>query len=248
MGGNNSGGMNLNSNSRADFFQKIRDALGRSDGLKVTPVPESNTDGARVDLVLENMQDKRDVLFDQFENSARKIGWQVFKAASDQHAVDYIQDLVTALQARLIVRSSHLVIDRLGLDVAFGHPDVTMSLIASGELYDVTQIQSLREDLIDADVGITGVDYAIAETGSVLLSAGTGRSRLVSLLPPVHVAVVERGQVVEDLDDLFTLVIAAHKDTSYMNIISGPSRSADIEQTIITGIHGPKEVHLVLLS
>ena len=95
------------------------------------------------------------------------------------------------------------------------------------------------------------MDYAIAETGSVVLLPRRGVSRLVSLLPPVHVAVVRRGEVLPGLDELFALQRLDHIEGdlgSYLNIITGPSRSADIEYTLVTGVHGPGEVHMVLLG
>ena len=82
-------------------------------------------------------------------------------------------------------------------------------------------------------------------------SPGPGVSRAVSLLPPVHVAIVEAGRVLPSLDELFTLRRSDFLNGtmgSYMNIITGPSRSADIEYTIVKGVHGPGEVHLVLLD
>ena len=106
---------------------------------------------------------------------------------------------------------------------------------------------------MEADLGITGVDYAIAETGSCVIIPRRGVSRLVSLAPPVHIALVEPEQVVESLDDLLALrrleyMRSRGRMPTYMNLISGPSRSADIEQTITIGVHGPGEVHLVLIG
>ena len=78
-----------------------------------------------------------------------------------------------------------------------------------------------------------------------------GLSRLVSLLPPAHVAVVEIGQVLPSLDELFTLRRREflHENLgSYMNLITGPSRSADIEYQLVTGVHGPGEVHMILIG
>ena len=95
------------------------------------------------------------------------------------------------------------------------------------------------------------MDYAIAETGTCVLLPRKGISRLVSLLPPVHVAVVERGQVLPGLDEFFALRRAdsLRGDLgSYTTLITGPSRSADIEYTIVTGVHGPGEVHMLLLG
>ena len=119
------------------------------------------------------------------------------------------------------------------------------------KLSEAEQREMLREQVIKADIGVTGVDYAIAETGSCVLLPRKGVSRLVSLLPPEHVAVVEKGQVLPSLDELFTLRrqdFLEGKLGSYMNIITGPSRSADIEYTLVTGVHGPGEVYMVLIG
>ena len=104
---------------------------------------------------------------------------------------------------------------------------------------------------IDADIGITGVDYAVAETGSCVIFARKDVSRLVSLLPPVHITVVRRDQILPSLDELFTMCRAeflASDYSHYVNIISGPSRSADIEQTLITGMHGPRDAYMIVLD
>ena len=107
--------------------------------------------------------------------------------------------------------------------------------------------------MAEADLGITGADYAMVETGTVVLLPRAGLSRLVSLAPPVHLAIVRPQEVLETLDDLFVLRRLAYYQNgedmgSYMNFITGPSRTADIEQTLVIGVHGPKEAHLLLLN
>ena len=116
-----------------------------------------------------------------------------------------------------------------------------------------SQREALRNDIARADMGITGVDYAIAETGTCVLVPRQGVSRLVSVLPPVHIAVIEAHQVYETLDDLFALRRLAFMEGqgdmgSYLSLITGPSRTADIEQTLVTGVHGPIVVHMVILE
>ena len=107
------------------------------------------------------------------------------------------------------------------------------------------------QPLPKADIGITGVDYAIAESGTVVLHPRSGLSRLVSLAPPTHIAVLRPGEVLESLDELFAMErndFLLGDLAGSMNLISGPSKTADIEGTTVTGIHGPLEVHLVILG
>jgi len=80
-----------------------------------------------------------------------------------------------------------------------------------------------------------------------------GLSRMVSLAPPVYIALVEPEQVVESLDDVFAIRRMQYmqkngRDANYMNFISGPSRTADIEMTISIGVHGPGQVHLIMIG
>lgn len=100
------------------------------------------------------------------------------------------------------------------------------------------------EDLPEADVGVTGVDYGLAESGSLVLRAGPERPRSASLLPPVHVAVLREDRV---LVDLFDLLERLGDVPSALTLITGPSRSADIEMSLAVGVHGPGSVHVVLL-
>jgi L-lactate utilization protein LutC len=99
-----------------------------------------------------------------------------------------------------------------------------------------------------ADVGITGADYALADTGTLVLLSGAEESRLVSLLPPKHVAVLPVSRLIDSLDELFVRVPLPADATSSMVFITGPSRTADIEQILVRGVHGPGDVTVVLVD
>jgi L-lactate dehydrogenase complex protein LldG len=181
---------------------------------------------------------------------AQLRGWQVARASNPEEALDYIYGLATTSESRLVMRSDQVVFDSMPVDGSLGALGVQVTTMsqASG-----LSPEALRAQVAEAGLGITGVDYAIAETGSVVLLPRQGLSRLVSLVPPVHVVLVRPFEVLETLDDLFVLRRLAyhHGDGdmgSYMNIITGPSRTADIEQTIVIGVHGPKEAHMILLE
>jgi L-lactate dehydrogenase complex protein LldG len=95
---------------------------------------------------------------------------------------------------------------------------------------------------------VTGVTAAVVETGSLALFYGPGAGRLSSLVVPVHVAVVERAQLVPTLDDFLARVRGHLGPRSAAVLVTGPSRSADIEQVITVGVHGPKELHVVFID
>ena len=95
--------------------------------------------------------------------------------------------------------------------------------------------------------GITGVDAALAATGSIVLASGAGKARVASLLPPIHIAVLRSEQIVRDLETWIALQ-QDFGEASNVVIISGPSKTADIAMELVLGMHGPQEVNLVLIK
>src|SRR5262249_58815118 len=116
------------------------------------------------------------------------------------------------------------------------------------EVVCVTELPAAtaKESFFAADVGITGVAHLVAETGSLVVETGPERSRSESLLPPVHVAVADRAQIVPDLFDLFPR--EGRVMPSCLTLITGPSKTGDIELRLVTGVHGPGEVHVILID
>jgi L-lactate dehydrogenase complex protein LldG len=103
---------------------------------------------------------------------------------------------------------------------------------------------------VDADlVGITGCFCAIAETGTLMLLSGPDTPASVSLLPETHIAIVAESRIVAGMEDAWNLARAERNELPRaVNFISGPSRTGDIEQTIVLGAHGPYRVHIVIVS
>jgi len=111
----------------------------------------------------------------------------------------------------------------------------------------------LRDKFFRADVGISGANAITADTGSIFLIENEGNIRFATNAPPVHIAVVGLEKILPTLVDGTLLVevasrYAAYLAPSYVSIISGPSKTGDIEKVIVWGVHGPKEVHVVLLD
>jgi L-lactate dehydrogenase complex protein LldG len=112
----------------------------------------------------------------------------------------------------------------------------------------ITDRQELRACCATVDVGITSADYALADTGSLVMLSSSQEARLISLLPPAHIAIVPRDRVLSGLDELFTRLPRPAEQTSSMVLITGPSRTADIEQILVRGVHGPGEITVVAVD
>ncbi|HEX4880333.1 MAG TPA: lactate utilization protein C [Limnobacter sp.] len=98
-------------------------------------------------------------------------------------------------------------------------------------------------------IGISGVAYAVAETGTLVFASRPDEPASTHLLPETHIALVSRAQVVHTMEDAFArLREDGRAMPRALNFVSGPSRTADIEQTIVLGAHGPYRVHLVLVG
>jgi L-lactate dehydrogenase complex protein LldG len=102
--------------------------------------------------------------------------------------------------------------------------------------------------LAAASIGLTGADAALWLTGSIVIASGPGRPRLASLLTPVHIALVRVGTLVDALPTLLATRPELVTRGSNFVCITGPSRTADIEHTLSRGVHGPGDVHVVLID
>ncbi|HWB10348.1 MAG TPA: lactate utilization protein [Pirellulales bacterium] len=106
-----------------------------------------------------------------------------------------------------------------------------------------------REKMLAAGIGISSTTLAVAETGSLALASGPGSERVASLLPPVHVAIVGAEQIVPDLFDLFAVMQkSAGAMPSNWTLVTGPSKTGDLELKLTTGVHGPGTWHVVVVG
>ena len=111
----------------------------------------------------------------------------------------------------------------------------------------VTDRDELRALCATTDFGITSADYALADTGTLVMISSPREARLISLLPPAHIAVVPRDRILTGLDELFTVVPNPAEVSSSMVLITGPSRTADIEQILVRGVHGPGQIAVIVV-
>lgn len=117
---------------------------------------------------------------------------------------------------------------------------VALPILQSDAGYDT-------RDLEKCDVGITECDALIAQTGSVLVTGRSAGGRALSVLPPHHVVLARREQLIADLPEAYALIKTKYGDNypSFISLITGPSRTGDIERILVLGAHGPKKLTIL---
>ena len=160
-----------------------------------------------------------------------------------QAVVERIAEIAGSVRATTAVGWQSPLLEKLG--VAARLAELGIEFITDATRADKAAF--IRE-AAEASIGITAVDYALADSGTLCLLAGKHQPRTASLLPPVHVAVLRPEQILRGLDDLFALLTAGDDLSSAVTLITGPSRTADIELTLVVGVHGPQQLHVILAN
>ncbi|HKR23211.1 MAG TPA: lactate utilization protein [Pyrinomonadaceae bacterium] len=101
-------------------------------------------------------------------------------------------------------------------------------------------------NIFDYDVGISTAQAAIAETGTLVLDSARERHRLVSLVPPIHIAIVDAASIFQTLGEALAFIYQTGNISPAVTFITGPSRTADIELTLAIGVHGPQELFVIV--
>ncbi len=223
---------------RDRFLATVRQSLERGGEMPV-PEPEPHPDPAP-----SAVEERRDRLIREL----RAVGGKVYRAGSTAAARRKILRILKRRGARRVVRGNTARLRSLDLDGALEEAGCE---VTACDLRDAPRCADRRERLRDAafaaDAGITWVDGAVAETGTLALLARPGQGRSVSLLPPVHVAVLDAADVVWELGELFERT-AEGGPPSALTLVTGPSRTGDIELVLTVGVHGPGELHLVVID
>ena len=180
-------------------------------------------------LPAERMTDVR-TLLDNFCASAEMLDIHIEIAADEREAAVLIES----------------VIDRTGAkEIAVSNSPLVAEVIETIESVEFTREASI-EFLFGSDLGITSAQWAIAETGTLVLEAESEDHRLISLLPPVHLCLLEASKIRQTLGEILALTQRNLGHT--MTFVTGASRTSDIELTLAIGVHGPGELHIIVLA
>jgi L-lactate utilization protein LutB len=153
--------------------------------------------------------------------------------------VELFKQNVEAVDGHCIVVRSEEELTRI-LKNFEGRIAVSDAPILAGLAADVTG------EIFQYDVGVTTVQAAIAETGTLVLDSARERHRLVSLVPPVHIAIVDAASIFRTLGEALAFIHRNGEISPAVTFITGPSRTADIELTLAIGVHGPQELYVIV--
>src|SRR5436190_1135771 len=206
---------------RSAIFASIRENLAKSgpgDRHDEPPlsIPHATSDAA-VDLL------------EVLRESLEQVGAKYTFVKDESEAADRLRAIIDNLSATKIMVSDsprvHRIVNTAGLDA-----------IADAS----------REELFSSDVGITSAQWAIAETGTLVLESGVERHRLVSLVPPVHICIVLTSSIRRSMAEI--LELADVDANPAITFITGASRTSDIELTLAIGVHGPGELYVIVID
>lgn len=228
--------------ARSAIMHSIRQHLAQSEGSEilkvdgvhardrfdmVTPNPDGTAARAHVSPVA------------MFSERLEAVGGHCLVVRGEHEAATALNNIIAELPGAAssrIALSDALIVQRLVRDLSQGVKEIAVT--------------PESKDLFKFDVGITTAQIAIAETGTLVLESDSERHRLVSLVPPVHIAIVEARNMVVTLGEALNHI--RRESVSAMSraitFITGPSRTADIELTLAIGVHGPKELYVIIVE
>jgi len=235
--------------ARAEILERIRKALGRHDATtSVVPLPPVDLAGIMPPLPPEDYLSK-------FEAEWEKVAGIPHRAATPAELKAVLENILTKAECRSVALSRSPLLTELKMsDLLNGIGN--MPITAWGNSHGSRGTESLEnfnKASFAAGVGVTGVDFVLAESGTLVLSSATEGVQVASLAPPVHIALYRRLQLVGSLEEVLAKLPISNlpeRSTAGRSVVfvTGTSRTADIEQILIRGVHGPREVHAILVE
>lgn len=205
--------------SKENILKKIREALSHS-----TPLPFPQSEGNQP--IFRPLEQEIEV---EFAEQFTKLGGKFIYCINQQELAFQLGSLVKkqdwqkvfCVEDQLIINATATIGERI-----------------------------VKTDLANCDVSITGCEYLVARTGSIVMSSAQASGRTTSVYAPIHVCIAFTNQMVYDVKDALQAAKEKYGNNlpSLITFATGPSRTADIEKTLVVGVHGPKEVYLFLVE
>jgi L-lactate dehydrogenase complex protein LldG len=254
-------------NSQKAFITKVKAALGQTgrDDRRRTEVFGEN-DSIRQKQIIQKIQartdEERRTLLATLAEIGKPLNMKVLPVTDAAAAADAVSRLIQEKNpewggAKSVIAWQHPLIEQMNLPQVLAAQNVTVYHTTAGTERTSqnlkSEIELIRRHTAESFVGVTSADYCLAQTATLVLRTRPDQARAASLLPSIHVAVIELGQIIADLQELYVLLKQdpgekADGLTNCMTFITGPSKTADIELTMIHGAHGPRELYLYVID
>jgi L-lactate dehydrogenase complex protein LldG len=224
--------------AREIVLSSIRSHLAASvphdrDELALHPVEVSTGSGSdRVEL-------KPESTLDLFKNSLESVDGHCVLAHGEAEIAHALTRIISDLQKTKLRAQRIAISDVSQIERLMHSTDLEIEAMS---------ITPSASEIFNFDVGITTAQVAIAETGTLILDSTDERHRLVSLVPAVHIAIINASRIVRTLGEALTLLRRGKEISPAVTFITGPSRTADIELTLTIGVHGPQELYVVVTT
>ena len=225
-----------NRNSREAIFESIRGALAAS---KVLDAKESELHHAAEAAAYLQPGIKRDVasLVELFKENLEAVDGHCIIVETRSDVVQALYEIINKLQGTYLKAKPIAVSDSSEIERLVNLVDVDVDTFA---------VAPTASEVFNFDVGITYAQAGIAETGTLVLDSSRERNRLVSLVPPVHIAILNASSIVQTLGEALATLRQAEEVSPIITLVTGPSRTADIELTLAIGVHGPQELYVIV--
>ncbi|MCD6570627.1 MAG: lactate utilization protein [Deltaproteobacteria bacterium] len=185
--------------------------------------------------------DDLDALYESFAQGVTAAGGTVHRVKDMKEALEALDTILKELEVSTVVISEDKMIKLVGIKDYLKGKDIKILAISKDPARH-------KKTCFSADAGITGADYALADTGTIMIYHGKDNARLISLAPPTHIAFVEADKLLPDIDTLIAEIKPSNKSMpSAMTLITGPSLTADIALQPTFGMHGPKNLYVIFI-
>jgi len=191
-------------------------------------------------------------LVQTFKRECELLTGKVYIAQTNDESSKFLSAIIQKAGINRIIKWDTPLLRQLEIDNLFDSLGIQNMLLAEKEPPNEVKRKDYTGPASIAELGISGADYGLADTGTLVLRTSPTQDRVTSLLPPIHVAIMESKCVLSSSDDLIVKLMvdieeAADLD-SCITLITGPSLTADIELNLVLGIHGPRELHVIILE
>lgn len=195
-----------------------------------------------------------DGLFRQFEREIKNLGGDAFLS----NEADLPEKLNSVLSSRqedqaaanrkAVIYQTPSIEKLIPQNLMNENENVTLNWLPLNKPPDLNR-EDYRKMMLDADAGVVAADYLIADSGAIVILGRHHRSQLVTLLPPLLIVLATTRQLVADIHQLHGILHENNQEPDpTIHYIAGPSRTADIEKTLILGVHGPKELYVLVIE